>query len=384
MSELFHGGIKIINQINQAGFEAFFVGGCVRDQLLGRAIHDIDITTNATPEQIAEIFQVTIPVGIQHGTMMVKMDRAYYEVSTYKSSEHETPTILTDLAHRDFTINAMALTKDFQLIDPYNFQTDVNEKRIRAVFDPDKRFSEDPLRMLRAIRFVSQLGFVIEEQTKSAISKYCEKFSQVAKERIVQEFEKLLLGNFVKKALSELIETNLFTQISFLEDKKLIKSFCQMPIENLMTVEERWALLFYCRESKSVPPIYMSKQQKKEIKTIVENLEQISNNGWQAFTIYEVGLDVAKKICRILHGLNKKNSLPETEIERIYKQIPIKNRHDLAVTGKDLIDLLEKRPGPWLKSLLERIEQHVVDGKINNNKEEIFAFAQKIIKEEGV
>lgn len=382
MNELFQGGIEIIKTFKRAGFEAYFVGGCVRDKLLNNDIHDVDITTNATPKEMMQLFEKTIPVGLEHGTVMIKMGRNYYEVSTYKSSHHEQPTLLSDLAHRDFTVNALALTENFEIIDPYDFQSDIERKMIRAVHDPEARFNEDPLRMLRAIRFVAQLGFRLEEKTKNEITKQYHKLSTVANERITKEIEKILLGKNVRMAIQLLIETNLHKQIAFLQDEKMLKRFSQIRIEKLRTIEERWAALFYFSESQTVPPIYVAREQKKEIKTILSGVLHVLTNGWSDFFIYKNGLVIAQKILRLLQLIQPTHSMTEKELQLLYEQLPIKERSELCVTGKDFIQILDKKQGAWVRELLEKIERAVVEKKLANDKGQILAYVRGLKQRE--
>ena len=170
----------IIDTIMAAGFEAYVVGGCVRDSILGREPGDWDITTSARPEQVKELFRRTIDTGIQHGTVTVMLDKEGFEVTTYRidgkyeDSRHPkevtfTPNLVEDLKRRDFTINAMAYNETSGLIDIFGGMQDIEDKVIRCVGEAKERFTEDALRMMRAIRFSAQLGYDIEEDTKQAI-----------------------------------------------------------------------------------------------------------------------------------------------------------------------------------------------------------------------
>ena len=195
----------IIRKLNQAGFEAFVVGGCVRDTLLGRQPEDWDITTSAKPEQVKAIFGRTIDTGIQHGTVTIMRGKAGYEVTTYRiDGEYEdgrhpksvefTSNLIEDLKRRDFTINAMAYSHEAGLVDAFGGMEDLKQKKIRCVGSPKERFTEDALRILRAVRFSAQLGFEIEPETKKAITEIAPNLIHVSKERIQVELSKLLLS----------------------------------------------------------------------------------------------------------------------------------------------------------------------------------------------
>lgn len=195
----------IINTITAAGFEAYVVGGCVRDSLLGRTPQDWDITTSATPSQVKSLFGRTIDTGIQHGTVTVMLDKEGFEVTTYRidgkyeDNRHPkevtfTPSLEEDLKRRDFTINAMAYNEEAGLVDLFGGLEDIEKKVIRCVGDARERFGEDALRILRAIRFSAQLGYTIEEHTRAAIRELAGSLSQISAERIQVELVKLLIS----------------------------------------------------------------------------------------------------------------------------------------------------------------------------------------------
>ncbi len=193
----------IIKKLEENGFEAYAVGGCVRDTILGRTPGDWDITTSALPEQVKSIFRRTIDTGIEHGTVTVMIGQVGYEVTTYRvdgdylDGRHPTnvtftPSLVEDLKRRDFTINAMAYRPGVGIVDCFDGLRDLENKVIRCVGDPEERFREDALRMMRAVRFSAQLGFTIEENTKNAIKKMAGNLRLISKERIQAELVKLI------------------------------------------------------------------------------------------------------------------------------------------------------------------------------------------------
>ncbi len=195
----------IIKTITEAGYEAFVVGGCVRDSILGRTPEDWDITTSAKPEEVKELFPRTIDTGIAHGTVTVMLDKEGFEVTTYRidgkyeDSRHPkevtfTPNLEEDLKRRDFTINAMAYNEDAGLVDLYGGIADIENKIIRCVGDAEARFTEDALRIMRAVRFSAQLGYSIEESTRQAIRKLAQNLKNISAERIQVELVKLMVS----------------------------------------------------------------------------------------------------------------------------------------------------------------------------------------------
>lgn len=200
----------IIKKIRERGFEAFAVGGCVRDTLLGRTPGDWDITTSAKPEEVKEIFGKTVDTGLQHGTVTIIKNRKGYEVTTYRidgeyrDGRHPdfvefTSSLLEDLKRRDFTINAMAYSHETGIVDAFDGMGDLEKKVIRCVGCPRDRLTEDALRILRAIRFAAQLGFSIEGETYGAIREIAPNLKNVSKERIQVELTKLLTSAHPEK-----------------------------------------------------------------------------------------------------------------------------------------------------------------------------------------
>ena len=198
---------RIINLLNEYGYDAYVVGGCVRDSILGRVPNDWDICTSATPDKMIEIFKdyEVIPTGLQHGTITIVINHTPYEVTTFRidgdyldnrrpDKVEFTDDIAQDLSRRDFTVNAMAYNPKVGLVDPYNGQKDIQSKVIRCVGNADDRFNEDALRIIRALRFASIYGFEISSDTSSSIHRNAELLNNIAVERINVELCKLLFG----------------------------------------------------------------------------------------------------------------------------------------------------------------------------------------------
>lgn len=214
----------IIGKLNQNGYEAFAVGGCVRDTLLGRTPGDWDITTSARPEQVKTLFRRTIDTGIQHGTVTVMLERTGYEVTTYRiDGEYEdgrhprqvefTSDLLEDLKRRDFTINAMAYSHETGIVDAFGGMEDLEKRVIRCVGEPMERFEEDALRILRAIRFSAQLDFSIEEKTREAITRIAPNLAKVSRERVQMELTKLLCSDHPEQ-ICQVYETGISRYVS--------------------------------------------------------------------------------------------------------------------------------------------------------------------------
>ena len=214
---------EIIATLQQNNFEAYAVGGCVRDSILGREPNDWDITTSASPEEVKALFRRTIDTGIEHGTVTIMIDKVGYEVTTYRidgkyeDGRHPTEVTFTrnlkeDLLRRDFTINAMAYNDTDGLVDIFGGLEDIERKVIRCVGDPRARFTEDALRLMRAVRFAAQLGYTIEEETREAMKEIAGNLKKISAERIQVELVKTLVSPnpFMMKDAYELGLTKYF------------------------------------------------------------------------------------------------------------------------------------------------------------------------------
>ncbi len=241
----------IIDRLNEHGYEAYVVGGCVRDMILKREPGDWDITTSARPEQVKALFNRTLDTGIQHGTVTIMVGKEGYEVTTfrvdgdYTDGRHPdtvtfTPSLEEDLKRRDFTINAMAYNHNTGLVDIFGGREDIDRKVIRCVGNPTERFTEDALRILRAIRFSAQLGFEIEDATRQAITEIAPNLIHVSKERIQVELTKLLLSDR-PQTMKLVYETGISPYVSE-TFHKMGEIFGDMPIAVPAKKALRWAL----------------------------------------------------------------------------------------------------------------------------------------------
>ncbi|MBO4467681.1 MAG: CCA tRNA nucleotidyltransferase [Clostridia bacterium] len=228
----------VINRLCENGYEAYLVGGCVRDMLSGKTPHDFDITTNALPDEIKAVFEKTVDTGLKHGTVTVIVDDTPIEVTTYRSDgeylDMRRPErvkfvsdLKEDLARRDFTVNAMAYNEIEGVVDYFGGKEDLEKGILRAVGDPEKRFNEDALRIMRLVRFASVLGFTPEEKTFAAAKKLCKNLKNISGERIWAEFSKLLSGNY-PDAVREIIALGGLEYFGITGDKSL-KVIARLP-----------------------------------------------------------------------------------------------------------------------------------------------------------
>lgn len=378
MDKKFTEAMPILQVLISNGFEAYFVGGSVRDYLLQKEIHDVDIATSATPDEVMNIFPKHIPVGIEHGTVIVIENGNSYEITTFRTeseyTDYRRPGEVTfvrsleeDLKRRDFTINAMAMTVNGKIIDLYNGQQALNNKVIQTVGNPNERFNEDALRMMRGIRFVSQLGFMLTEETQHSMKMNSHLLQKIAIERISIEFEKLLIGNYFSNCIPIILESNLTKFLPEPINYQYFSDCNHYDFNNLEKIEEKWALLLYILKVEEVMKFLKSwKLPRKRINYIQKILTGISNEKWcSKYEIYKSGLEMSLSIERVSKIISKKN-LTEMEINQIYENLPIKSTSDICIDGRFLIEVCNRKPGSWIAEYIERIERGIIAGTILN------------------
>ena len=373
----FKGAIDILKIFNQKGYEAYFVGGCVRDYLLGEDFSDIDITTNALPDEVKKVFRKSIDTGIQHGTVTILVNGDSYEVTTFRTEEdytnHRSPekvefvsNLREDLDRRDFTINAMALDYNGKLFDYHNGDQDLNSKIIRTVNNPNERFYEDALRMLRAFRFSSKLGFEIENNTLNAIKRNAELIKFVSIERIVNEFKKLLAGKGNLRSLELLLDSKLNSYIPFFDEVDAVQNFSSYSFCQSLYILAKLNNI-------SFEKLRDLKLSNKEIKKIKEyeriNLEFIDNTPLELI-LYKYDKDDIHFIIGYFGYYDKK------KIDII--NLPISSFNDIAITSTEIISIIDKSPGPWIKEITKKLEEAILLNKINNTEKNIVDFLEKI------
>jgi tRNA nucleotidyltransferase (CCA-adding enzyme) len=375
-------GREIIEFLKAKNHDAFFVGGCVRDYLLKRNVNDIDIATSAKPDEVIKIFPRTVPTGIAHGTVLVLHNGKGFEVTTFRTEsdyiDNRRPSkvkfinsIEEDLSRRDFTINAIAMDENLQIIDPFFGSKDIENKVIRTVGNPNERFKEDALRIMRALRFKGQLGFSIEENTMNSIEINAHLLKNIAVERILSEFEKLIDSDNSVDALEILIEKKISR---YLPDLGLTSFKSNSDYLKLQTIEEKWTYFLIVNNiENSYETLRQWKLPKNKITKIQKLLKgyfEINNKSFSNKYLYDYGLDDSLKINRLQNVIKKIFIDPDKIVDK-YNLLPIKSRSELSVNGNDLQAFVNIKKGIWIKELIEEIELLVINGLMNNNKLEI-------------
>ena len=391
-----------IEMLEASGYSAYAVGGAVRDGLLGKEPSDWDVTTSAKPQETLEVFKNfrTIPTGIKHGTITVLFSvgekNVPIEITTfrvdgeYRDSRHPESVefsndVRDDLSRRDFTVNAMAFNEKEGVIDVFGGQNDLKNRVIRAVGNPEKRFSEDALRILRAFRFASQLEFEIEEKTLLYASKCAHLLKNIARERVGVEFKKLISCKGAEYSLNKMIEGEIWQKIfeTPVPSSETISKISSLENGNFAT---RLALILndYSELEKDVflTSLRLSNAEKKLILrlctikhfTVPENETKFSASARHFLHLYNNIYDEAVEVLKIWNEKNMAEFIHMLEIER-NKNNPLLIS-DLKINGSDILPLCEddySKVGKVLEKLLER----VIDNPELNKKEILIEIAKK-------
>lgn len=382
---LFLEALPVMQQLVDAGYEAYFVGGSVRDMLLHKPISDVDIATSATPQEVKEIFSHTVDVGIEHGTVMVIHHKEGYEVTTFRTEEgyedFRHPDKVTfvrsleeDLKRRDFTINALAIGIDDQLMDFFDGIGDLERQCLRCVGDAKERFNEDALRMFRAVRFVGQLGFQIEEKTKNAISLLKMNLSKVAVERMKVEFEKMIQSSFRKEALQLFVETGLYQACPLFDGKdEILLKLAEFPLKE-MSVLQAWILFIdeLNLSDKEVTHLLKSwKSSNEQIRDVLVGYKTYrarKEEEWNFFFAYACPYEVACEVETLLIAQDKSTSMKG--LEATYHSLPIRSMNDIHLNGHDIIRILKlDKKGPIIGQVLKTVEKMILEQSISNDAE---------------
>ncbi len=380
----FKEAIPVLNCLENHGYQAYFVGGSVRDAILRRPIHDVDITTDALPNEMKRIFKTADNyAGEKHGTDLVFLNGKKYEVTTFRidgkylDNRHPknvsfTKNLKEDLSRRDFTINAFAMNQEGKLFDYFSGLNDLKKKIIRTVGDAKQRFSEDALRILRAFRFSSQLDFKIEEETLRASQMIKENLNDIATERIFVEFSKLLAGKNPQRSLRQMYDLGI---VDFLPGHELITDQSDL-FRNYIGIQSsshaiNWTRFIFfsnLRESsltKYLGSWKMSNQLKKQIFKSINLLEKDKPS---KLDLFDAGLEISIALSAIKRD-DRNNLLSD------YENLAIHDLSELDINGIDLKNI-GIPVGPIYGKIIEDLKEKVILGKNNNNKQRLLKEAK--------
>lgn len=398
---------QVLRTLNETGYEAYWVGGCVRDELLERSVDDMDITTSASPEQVMELFADCIPTGLQHGTVTVRSGGFYFEVTTFRTEseykDNRRPTavqfvqdVKEDLQRRDFTMNALAMNRDGNIVDPFGGQSDIQDGRVRCVGSAAERFGEDALRMLRCVRFASVFDFKIAYNTWKGLVRQKDLLQHIAMERVRTEMVKMMAGPHPLRGLELLFRSQalehvkapismerfnkaLMSNMEQLKEKNVLLRWSMVLIAGHYTRDEADALLrkwTFSNDDRS--RINGVLQVEQLIQTVVQEQkdEETLRSEW-IVTVLSGGRQATEDwliIQQLLPtGWRDQEVLHEEQIVLIQSRgaawsqsMKVNELKDLHITGENVLQLLGRKGGPWLGQLMKHLLRETAIGNIAN------------------
>ena len=395
------GAAALLTRLHAAGHAAYAVGGCVRDSLLGQTPHDWDLCTSATPEQVLELFGEAhcIPTGLQHGTVTVKHGGELYEITTFRTEgaysdgrhpDHVAfvPDVKEDLARRDFTINAMAYNAEEGLIDPFGGQSDLAAGIVRAVGEPQRRFEEDALRILRLYRFAARFGFVIDPATGQAARALCRHLDCVSEERIAEELSRLLAAPAPGAYLEAEVLAVIFPELDTAElpESQRILDALEPGMEHVPV--RLAALLCPLGEAgarAALKRLKCSNALTGTVATLVR--EAAAGMPGAALTLtarrflsrYDLAtITDLTALCSARHPEQAEAfAALQQEAARLVETNACCRINQLAVNGRDLMDA-GIRSGPGLRRVLDALLEQVLTGQLPNEKAALLAAAAQV------
>ena len=395
------GAAALLTRLHAAGHAAYAVGGCVRDSLLGQTPHDWDLCTSATPEQVLELFGEAhcIPTGLQHGTVTVKHGGELYEITTFRTEgaysdgrhpDHVAfvPDVKEDLARRDFTINAMAYNAEEGLIDPFGGQNDLAVGIVRAVGEPQRRFEEDALRILRLYRFAARFGFAIDPATGQAARALCRHLDCVSEERIAEELSRLLAAPAPGAYLEAEVLAVIFPELEAAElpESRRILDALEPGMEHVPV--RLAALLCPLGEAgarAALKRLKCSNTLTGTVATLVR--EAAAGMPGAALTLtarrflsrYDLAtITDLTALCSARHPEQAEAfAALQQEAARLVETNACCRINQLAVNGRDLMDA-GIRPGPGLRWVLDALLEQVLTGQLPNEKAALLAAAAQV------
>lgn len=356
--------LKVLEKIESFGFSAYLVGGFVRDYIMGIASNDVDITTNARPKELMDIFDDAVLPDDDYGAVCVYIKNIRFEITTFrreiKYDNGRRPVeieyiddLYEDLVRRDFTINSICMDKSRNIVDLLNGRIDIDNKVIKVIGDSNKKFKDDPLRILRCIRFSAKLSFDIESSIEKSIMNNKHLLKNVSYERKMDELNKMFVSNSASDAIELLLRYGL--------DKDLeLSNLCNVKYtDSLMGI---WAVLDVC-------DIYKFSNNEKDQIGLINRAIEVNN--LDPYNLYNYGL-YANSIAGAIKGIDKK------EISEAYSNLIIHSRGDLDISADDIIKLFNREPGSYIKTVFKILEREVLYHNLKNERVDLLNYCKGI------
>lgn len=383
--------LPILKKIRNVGYDAYFVGGSVRDVLLQRQIHDVDIATSAYPAEIKALFEHTIDIGIEHGTVLVLANGGEYEVTTFRTEDvyvdYRRPSHVTfvrdlseDLLRRDFTINAFALAEDGQVIDLHHGLDDLSAQVLRAVGKPSERFKEDALRIMRGLRFAAVLDFTLAADTFSAMQSHAHLLSKISIERIFIELDKLLTAPHWQKGFRDLLAIGAAQYLPDFSDEKALARLLDLPEAFRFTSPvQAWGYLAYQLGQTDGKFLLKKWKVSREFSLAVSKFltayQHRLKGQFSAYDLYHLGQSSLILVEELFAAQNLATDVDH--ISELVAGLQISSKKEIAISAGQLMTEFAIAPGPKIGQLYHDIELTIVTGQVLNTPEAIRTYVRE-------
>ena len=366
---MFEAVLGLLKNINCHGFKSYIVGGFVRDYLLGKKSSDIDIATNATPKELKEIFPDCLVSNEDYGSVILYVNSLKVEITTFRKEmnyiDNRKPgkiiyidNLYEDLLRRDFTINAICMDEDGEIIDYLSGRDDLNNKTIKCIGNARERFTEDVLRILRAVRFATILDFELDQEIREAIKECKYLLTNLSYNRKKEELDKIFSSSNARKGIKLLLDLQLDKDLE-LERLNKVKT-----TNSLIGI---WSVLDVCDK-------YPFNSNEKEL---IKNVNRVIKlNNLDMDTLYRYGLYV-NSVAGEIKGIDIK------DITKEYNNLVIKCRSDINISSDMIMDVLHKEPGSYLKDVYDDLENMIIHGKLSNNENSIICYLKEKYNRKG-
>ena len=404
----------VLQRLHDTGFEGYYVGGCVRDSVLGRPVNDVEIATSATPEEMMELFPRHVPTGLQHGTVTVLEGGCAYEVTTFREESvyeaHRRPAGVAfirelegDLLRRDFTINAMAMRIDGTVIDPFGGMADIGKGIIRCVGDADARFQEDALRMLRGVRFAAAFGYRFAHRTWRALLRHRGLLRHIAMERVGAELDKIVAGADPARGIALAHRARLWeltkTPLPLSRERRLDEAPACADLRALTGLSDpnrRWAAVWLASGMDEQAALAWMKgfalghkrlaaiQAVMKLHRTLAAAPEPSRAAWTELVLAhgpEAASD-AIALGRYAPALTPAASVDWNRLAAWLAAMPVFKARDLAIGGHELARLGGRKPGAWIRLLQEELLRAVAAGEVPNDRDLLRTEAERRLQDQ--
>lgn len=356
---MYETSLKVLKELEKHGYKAYIVGGFVRDRILGIESKDVDICTNATPKEIMNVFKDSTLPKMEYGAVTLFYKNKRFEITTFRREiryvNNRKPVeieyisdLIEDLKRRDFRMNTLCLDKTGKILDYLDGKKDIENMVINTVGDPDYKFSQDSLRILRAVRFATTLNFKLSDEVKSSIIRNKSEVKSLSYDRRKQELDKIFASPNISYGISLLKELGLDFELEIDNLDKVPTNSCLLAV---------WASISFNNG-------YTFSSNEEDI---INNVRKVVNSKIDVFSLYKYGLYVNQLAADIL-------KIDKCKVTELYDSLPITSRKEIDITSEDIMKILNKKPGSYFRDIYNDLENKILKMELNNTKEDISSY----------